>query len=147
MVDQQLVEQRWGAARRFLAKDPASCSRGVEIAAVTEDAVEVVFVIGEDDANGVGIAHGGLSYFLADTAVGIAANLGNVTNVTSSATITYLAAGPLGDKLRAVCTGPIASAGRTSVYSTTVSRSDGQLIVVVQSTMMALGRPRHESES
>jgi acyl-CoA thioesterase len=146
MVDEQLIGRRWKAARHILAKDPASRSHGVEIVDVTENSVEVIMPTGVDDSNGVGITHGGLSYFLADTAVGIASNLGEDTNVTSSATVTYLAPGPLGETLRAICTGPVAGAGRTSIYRTEVTREDGQSIVVVQSTMMKLGRPKTESE-
>jgi acyl-CoA thioesterase len=138
VADEQVLERRWAAARALLDGDPASRSRGVELVGLTEDTVELGFVIERDDANGVGLAHGGLTYFLADTAVGIASNLGDASNVTASATVTYLAPAPLGEVVRAVCRGPIAGAGRTSVYTTTVTRSDGQPIVVVQATMMEL---------
>jgi len=146
VVDEQLIERRWARARHILATDPASRSRGVEIINVTENSVEVAIATGFDDSNGVGITHGGLTYFLADSAVGIASNLTEDANLTSSATVTYLAPGPLGETLRAVCTGPVAGAGRTSIYRTEVTREDGQSIVVVQSTMMKLGRPKTESE-
>lgn len=145
VVDEQLIERRWTAARHILAQDPASRSHGVEIVDVTENSVEVIMPTGVDDSNGVGITHGGLTYFLADTAVGIASNLGDDTNVTSSATVTYLAPGPLGETLRAICTGPVAGAGRTSIYTTEVTREDGKSIVVVHSIMMSRRRPKTDA--
>lgn len=102
--------------------------------------------VAEDDANGVSIAHGGIAYFLADTAVGLAVNSrDDGAHVTASATITYLAPGRVGDVLRAVCVGPVAQRGRTSVYTVNVIAPDGVTIAVMQETLTRLRGPLPEN--
>lgn len=133
---------RWEAAQVLLEADDASRSRGIELVRVTNDELEVIMPVATHDTNGVGIAHGGVAYFLADSAVGLAANSrGDGDHVTASATITYLAPGRAGDTLRAVCAGPVAQQGRTSVYTVNVLDSAGRTIAVLHESLTQLRKP------
>jgi len=133
---------RWQAVQEVHEQNPAALARGIIIVDVTLDRVEISMQVNSDDANGVGIVHGGITYFLADTAAGYASNsLGLGRVVTTAAMVSYLAPGLLGEELRAVCVGPIARSGRTCVFDTTVVRPDGTPVAVVQFTMLALREP------
>lgn len=138
----EVTIQRRQAVQDVYERDPAALAHGVTVVDVTSDRVEIAMQVTKDDANGVGIAHGGITYFLADTAVGYASNsLGLGRVVTSAAMVSYLSPGRLGEELRAVCVGPIAHSGRTCVFDTTVMRPDGSPVAVVQSTMLVLREP------
>lgn len=142
MINNAVATERRQAVRDVHQQNPAAIVRGVTLVDVTHDRVEISMQVTEDDANGVGIAHGGITYFLADTAAGYAANsLGLGRVVTSAAMVSYLSPGRLGEELRAVCVGPIAHSGRTCVFDTTVIRPDGSPVAVVQSTMLVLRDP------
>ncbi|MGX7727837.1 PaaI family thioesterase [Rhodococcus sp. 2H158] len=133
---------RWEAARLLLEADSASRSRGIELVRVTEDELEVTMPVAAHDTNGVGVAHGGVAYFLADSAVGLAANSRrDGSHVTASATMTYLAPGRAGDTLRAVCEGPVSQQGRTSVYTVRVLDSACRTIAVLHESLTQLRKP------
>ena len=144
MTEADQATQRRAAVDRILTRDVASLTRGIQVVGVTADSVEVSMAVAEDDANGVSIAHGGIAYFLADTAVGLAVNSrDDGAHVTASATITYLAPGRV-SVLRAVCRarGP---RGRTSVYTVNVIAPDGVTIAVMQETLTRLRGPLPEN--
>lgn len=138
-IQDEVAIDRRQAVQEVYERDPAALAHGVVVVDVTDDRVEISMQVTNGDANGVGIAHGGITYFLADTAVGYASNsLGLGRVVTSAAMVSYLSPGRLGEELRAVCIGPIAHSGRTCVFDTTVIRPDGSPVAVVQSTMLVL---------
>ncbi len=79
--------------------------------------------------NGHAIAHGGVTFTLADSAFAFACNSRNEANVALQASISYVAAGRLGDVLVAEAREQ-SSKARTGVYDVTVTRGEGELVAV-----------------
>lgn len=71
--------------------------------------------------NGLGVAHGGYLFLLADTAFAYAANSRGPVTVAQSATVTFLRPVNVGDLLTATAT-ERARQGRTGLYDVTVTR-------------------------
>lgn len=130
----------------LLERDTASRSRGVELVRASADEVEIRMRVGELDTNGVGVAHGGIAYFLADSAAGLASNsLDEYARVTASATMTYLAPAAAGEQLSAVCVGPVAERGRSSVFTVEVKNEHGDCIAVLHESLTRL-RPARATD-
>jgi acyl-CoA thioesterase len=83
----------------------------------------------EDHCNGHGICHGGITFTLADSAFAFACNSRNQSTVAQHNTISYLAPGQLGDRLKAEAR-EVALKGRSGIYDVTVTNQDD--IVIAQ---------------
>lgn len=95
-------------------------------------------VLRADMANGHGAAHGGMIFALADTAFAWACNSRNVKTVAQQASITFLSAGKIGERLTAEAREE-ALAGRSGVYKVTVTGEDGRIVALFQGVSRALG--------
>ena len=122
--------------QEIVEKDRAQVAHDIAVIELTAEATQLSMPVTPECSNGLGLCHGGMIYFLADTAVGVATNTepGDDQWVTASATITHLAPARVGDTLRARCT-LSAAHGRSRVYTTEV-RSGGHIVAVSQATMM-----------
>jgi acyl-CoA thioesterase len=112
----------------LFAADLAAQEAGCSLVSHGPGAVELAMTVRADQVNGVGTAHGGVIYLLADTAFAMACNgYGRIT-VARSCSIEYLAAAHVGERLVAQATERMRS-GRNSIYDVAVTRpSDGVLI-------------------
>jgi len=90
--------------------------------------------------NGLGTAHGGVLFTLADTVFAWACNNGNVATVAQSATICFLSPGRSGERVVAKATA-LAHVGRSGVYDVQLFGEDGRTIAVFQGLARSLGRP------
>ena len=133
-----MTEERAQRVERLLAADPGSRGHGVLVDRVTEDELVLAMPVRAEDANAVGVCHGGLIYYLGDTAVGIAAN--SVEDgppwVTSTGSIDYLAPARIGQTLRAHCR-LRHRAGRRTFFDIEV-RADDTTVALLQSQMVRM---------
>ncbi len=95
-------------------------------------------VVREDMLNGLGTTHGGMIFALADTVFAWACNSANVRTFAQHASITFLSAGKLGEKLTAQARLDAAEA-RTGVYTVHVKGDDGRIIAVFQGLSRTAG--------
>jgi acyl-CoA thioesterase len=95
-------------------------------------------VVAADMLNGLGTAHGGIIFALADTAFAYACNSRNVKTFAQHASISYLAPGRLGEKLTAMARED-ATEGRTGVYTVTVTGDDDRMVAVFQGLSRTAG--------
>jgi acyl-CoA thioesterase len=91
-----------------------------------------------DMLNGYGTAHGGMIFALADTAFAYACNSRNVTTVAAGASIVFLDAARLGDRLEAEAE-EAGVKGRSGVYAVIVRAQDGRVIAHFQGLSRAVG--------
>ena len=89
----------------------------------------VSLTIVETMVNGHDIAHGGVTFTLADSAFAFACNSRNEPNVALQASISYIAAVKLGDRLVAEAQEQ-SSKGRTGVYDIRVTRGGDELVAL-----------------
>lgn len=124
---------RAARAAELLAADPYAQGLGVRIVDVTDDAVTVAMVIGEQHHNFVGSTHGGVLFSLADVALSLAGNIpGAAVAIDTHLAIT--AGSAAGDELRATATE--VTRGRTlSTYRVEVRRvSDDRICGIFTGT-------------
>jgi acyl-CoA thioesterase len=101
-------------------------------------------VVGADMLNGLGTAHGGMLFALADTAFAYACNSRNVRTFAQHASISFLSPGNPGEKLIATARED-AAAGRSGVYTVAVTGDDERIVAIFQGLSRTAGGPVVES--
>ena len=120
-------------AEAMLERDHASRALGIVLEDARPGYARTALTIGPAMVNGHAIAHGGVTFTLADSTFAFACNSRNEPNVALQASISYIAAVKLGERLIAEgC--EQSSRGRTGVYDITVTREDGELVALFRGT-------------
>jgi acyl-CoA thioesterase len=114
-------------AEAMYAKDHAAKNLGMTVEAVGPGTASVAMTVDERMINGHAICHGGLIFTLADTAFAYACNAYNKVTVAQHCSVSFLAPGKLGDRLRAEAAERMLS-GRSGIYDIRVTNQDGVLI-------------------
>jgi acyl-CoA thioesterase len=83
----------------MLARDAFSRWLGVEVLAVRAGHCELRMTVRDEMINGFGVAHGGIAYSLADSAMAFACNSGDRVTVALDTSMSYPAAIRAGDVL------------------------------------------------
>jgi acyl-CoA thioesterase len=120
-------------AEAMLSRDRASQALGIALDDAKVGYARCSLVVGPAMVNGHGLAHGGVTFTLADSTFAFACNSRNEPNVALQASISYIAAAKLGERLIAEAREQ-SSRGRTGVYDITVTRDDGQLVALFRGT-------------
>lgn len=132
MSDAQRLAERVVAG--MMAKDAFSQWLGIEVLTTRPDASVVRMTVRPEMVNGFGVAHGGISYSLADSALAFAANTnGNITVAIDNG-ITYPAAINVGDVLTAECTRD-STTRRLGFYRVTVTNQKGAVVATFKGTV------------
>ena len=108
-------------------RDDASKWLGMSLDAVGPGTATLSFTVEKHHTNGHDICHGGYIFTLADSAFAFACNSHNRIAVAQHNTITYVAPGRLGDRLKAEAR-EIALYGRSGICDVRVTDQDGRLI-------------------
>jgi acyl-CoA thioesterase len=104
------------------ANDTVAQQLNMAVLDVTHGSARVSMIITRAMTNGVGTAHGGYIFTLADTAFAYACNSYNQFAVAADCSIQFLRPAYAGDTLLATAT-ETATAGRTGVYDVLVTRA------------------------
>ena len=88
----------------MMSRDEFSRWLGINVDAVAAGSCTVSMVVRDEMLNGFGIAHGGILYALADSALAFAANSHGRIAVALSNSMSYPASVSSGDRVRATCT-------------------------------------------
>jgi acyl-CoA thioesterase len=113
------------------ARDRVAQRMGIVIEEARAGYARLTMTIDETMINGHDIAHGGMTFTLADTAFAYACNSRNDPYVALQCSISFSAAAKLGDRLIAVGEQRSGARGRTGVYDITVTRAiDGELLAL-----------------
>lgn len=96
--------------------DPFSQWLGIEVLKVEKGYVELQMTIREDMCNGFGIAHGGITYALADSALAFAANSHGIQSLSIETSINHLKPIKPGESIKATTT-LINETNKTALYS------------------------------
>lgn len=110
-------------AELMWADDEASRALGMRLVEVTPGRAVLAMRIRPDMANGHGIAHGGFTFTLADSAFAFACNSHNRRTVAQGCDIAFLAPVHEGDVLEAEAVERWRQ-GRNGIYDVTVRRGD-----------------------
>lgn len=109
----------------------------IHIESLDDDKAVLYVDLSEDSMNPGGIAHGGLLFGLADTAMGTLAYLTKKVAVTIDSNINYLKP-CTGKKVKCVAT-PVKVGKTIAVYKAEIYNEKGELSVVVTANYMFVG--------
>ncbi|MCO5147433.1 MAG: hydroxyphenylacetyl-CoA thioesterase PaaI [Aquamicrobium sp.] len=115
------------SADAMWARDDASKWLGMSLDEVGPGTATLSFTVEAHHTNGHDICHGGYIFTLADSAFAFACNSHNRLAVAQHNTITYVAPGRLGDRLKAEAR-EIALFGRSGLCDVRVTDQNGKLI-------------------
>jgi acyl-CoA thioesterase len=96
LTEQEIVK------KKMYENDPFSQWLGIEITKINKGSVELSMTIRPEMCNGFGIAHGGITYSLADSALAFAANSHGIQSLSIETSINHLKPLKSGDRLTAV---------------------------------------------
>jgi len=116
-------------AEAMHARDRASQALGIALDEARVGFARTSMTVGETMVNGHAIAHGGVTFTLADTAFALACNSRNDASVGLQVSVSYVGMARLGDRLVAEAQEQSLK-GRTGVYDVTVTRGDGEVVVI-----------------
>ena len=133
-ADKPTTRRRKVAARTVAARlrlvDRVGASLGMELLEIRAGSATVQMIVRADMLNGHSIAHGGMVFALADTALAYASNSRNAATVTQHASITYLSPARAGDRMIARAS-ERSVAGRSGVYDVEVKTHDGRTLAIL----------------
>ena len=104
---------------------------GIEIVSVTDRACVARMTVRADMCNGFGIAHGGMTFLLADTAMAFASNADNEVALASSAEIDWLAPVHNGDVITANAERRWSN-GRSTVWDIAIANGSGDSVAIAR---------------
>ena len=84
---------------KMLKNDPFSQWLGIQIVSLEEEACVVSLTVREEMCNGFGLAHGGISFSLADSALAFASNADGVKSMSIETSINHIESVRIGDRL------------------------------------------------
>ena len=122
------------------APDPASQWMGMSIVDVRPRTATVRMTVRADMVNGFGVAHGGVAYSLADSALAFACNSHGIVSGGVDVHMVYSKPAQAGDVLTATAT-EISRSSRLSHYRVDVVRADGTLVAAMTGTALVSGKP------
>lgn len=119
---------------KLLSEDPFSNWMGVEIIGVKDGCCTVQCSVREDMINGFGVAHGGIVYSLADTALAFSAATGGRVALALNNSISYTKKAHLGDTLTA-CSEAVNITHRTGLFDIKVTNQTSDIIAFMKGTV------------
>lgn len=118
----------------MLENDAFSQLLGMEIKTLELGYCQLTCPVTAQTTNGFGIAHGGLTYALADSALAFASNSRGFQCVSIDTQIAHLAKVQRGDHLTASCT-ELHRGKRTGVYEVRIENQDHRLVAYFKGTV------------
>ncbi|MFP4445235.1 MAG: hydroxyphenylacetyl-CoA thioesterase PaaI [Desulfosudaceae bacterium] len=106
---------------------------GIDLAEVATGYARAEMTVAADHLNGLGLAHGGAIFTLADLAFAAAANSHGVDAVAVNVNMSYFKACRPGDHLTAAAE-EISLSRKLGTYQITVTNQDGQRVALMQGT-------------
>ena len=129
--EQRLAEE---VVSGMMARDAFSRWLGITVQAVRPRQAIVRMTVRGEMVNGFGVAHGGITYSLADSALAFAANTHGRVTVAIENSITYPLPVNVGDELVATAEEESAS-NRLGYFRVTVRRASGEIVALFRGTV------------
>jgi acyl-CoA thioesterase len=131
MSEQDIVAKK--VVDHMMVHDRYSQWLGINVLDIKEGYCKIQMTIREEMVNGFGIAHGGIAFSLADSALAFACNNRNNLSVALDVTITFIKAVNVGDILTAEAE-EIHNGRSTGVYLINVHNQKDQQVAVFKGT-------------
>lgn len=119
---------------RMFSKDAFSQWLGIEVLAAKEGSSELRMTVRPEMLNGFGIAHGGITYSLADSALAFASNSFGVQSVSIETSIAHTRSVSAGDVLTAKSTLENMSK-RTAIFIIRINNQNNEQVALFKGTV------------
>lgn len=132
-----------GLAERVVARmydnDPFSTGLGIERPEVAPGTCTLRLTVRPEMLNGFAIAHGGITYSLADSCLAFASNSHGVQAVSLETSISHTRPVKAGDVLTAVAE-EMSLSNRIAVYHITITEQRGETVALFKGTVYRTGK-------
>ena len=119
--------------------DPFSKLLGMQLIEIGEGFCKLNMVLTKDMLNGFSIAHGGITYSLADSALAFASNSRGIQSVSIETSINHLSKVVEGDTLTAI-TEEKNLTGRTGLYIINITNQNNQAVALFKGIVFRTGK-------
>ena len=119
--------------------DPFSKLLGMQLIAISEGHCKLEMKVTKDMLNGFSIAHGGITYSLADSARAFASNSRGIQSVSIETSINHLSKVIEGDILTATSEEKNLT-GRTALYLINISNQNNQAVALFKGIVFRTGK-------
>ncbi|MEI8109831.1 MAG: hydroxyphenylacetyl-CoA thioesterase PaaI [Chitinophagia bacterium] len=120
--------------------DPFSSWLGVKVISAEPGYSKITMPVREEMMNGFGIAHGGVTFSLADTAFGYASNGEGIITVALDTSISFSLPVYAGDLLTATAR-QLSNSRKTGVYLVEITNQHAQTVAIFKGTCYKTGKP------
>ena len=124
----------WKIVNKMFQKDTFSQWLGIEIVDVSEGYCQIKMTVRKEMLNGFHIAHGGIAYSLADSALAFASNSNGKKSLSVETSISHTVSVKDGDVLTAT-TEELSLSDKIGVYLITITNKKNQKIAYFKGTV------------
>jgi acyl-CoA thioesterase len=137
MTPQELADK---VVARMYDNDPFSIWLGIERCSVMPGGCQLRLAVRHEMLNGFAIAHGGITYSLADSCLAFASNSHGIQAVSVETSISHTRAVKEGDVLTAIAEEKSLSRS-IGVYHVTITDANGKTVALFKGTVYRTGKP------
>jgi len=119
---------------KMMENDLFSQWLGIDVVRVSEGSCELKMRIRKEMMNGFGIAHGGITFAFADSALAFASNSRNKKSLVIDASLSFTAPVKEGDEITAIAR-EHSFTGKTGVYLIEVTNQEGRQVAIFKGTV------------
>jgi acyl-CoA thioesterase len=120
--------------RQMMENDAFSQWLGIEVVANSAGSAVLKMTVREEMTNGFGIAHGGITYSRADSALAFASNGGGRQSLSIETSIHHIAKVESGETISAAAS-LISETNKTGIYQIDITNSSGQRVAWFKGTV------------
>ena len=120
--------------RHMMENDAFSQWLGIEVVANSAGSAVLKMTVREEMTNGFGIAHGRITYSLADSALAFASNGGGRQSLSIETSIHHIAKVETGETITAAAS-LISETNKTGIYQIDITNSSGQRVAWFKGTV------------
>ena len=124
----------WKIVNKMYDQDAFSQWLGIEIVDVSEGYCQLKMKVRKEMLNGFHIAHGGIAYSLADSALAFASNSHGRKSLSVETSISHMVSVKAGDMLTAM-TKELSRSDKIGVYLITITNNENQNIAYFKGTV------------
>lgn len=123
----------------MMENDPFSQWLGIAVEECKPQYCKLSMTVREEMCNGFGIAHGGITYSMADSALAFAANQGGIQSMSIETSIHHLEMVKAGTKITAEAT-CIKETRKTGLYTIEITDESGNRVAWFKGTVYRTGK-------
>lgn len=124
---------------KMMANDAFSQWLGIEVLHIELNKCKLKMTVRKEMTNGFGIAHGGITYSFADSALAFASNSGGEQSVSIETSISHTKRVVVGDELIAEAV-ILSGSSKTGIYDIRVTNQKNEIVALFKGTVYRTGK-------